>query len=322
VSKVGTTEPQSLAEIHAALAAAELGDLPAWRVTLLRNVTLETMAPYLRYHAWRAGLNATVSFGEFDNIVQEAHGGDAEGAIAASDCVVIALKLEQLLPELHTGFAALDPDQHPVEQARVLELLRTVLQGLRRQTQSMLLLHAFEPPADPAYGALDRSLPGGQLAFIDALNAGLRDLCSDFAGCYLVDTPSLALRTGTERWYDQRFWSAGRAPYSGIAMDALAREYLKFVRAQRGAQKKVLVLDCDNTLWGGIIGEDGLQGIKLGNDHPGSVYKRFQQEIVGLAKRGTIIALCSKNNEEDVWEVFEQHPDMVLKKAPHRGLAH
>jgi FkbH-like protein len=88
----------------------------------------------------------------------------------------------------------------------------------------------------------------------------------------------------------------------------------KYIRPLKGKNRKCLVLDCDNVLWGGIIGEEGLAGIKLGKTYPGSAYHEFQQEILNLHRRGVVLALCSKNNEADVWEVFAQHPDMLLRK--------
>ena len=77
---------------------------------------------------------------------------------------------------------------------------------------------------------------------------------------------------------------------------------------------KVLVLDCDNTLWGGVIGEDGLSKIVIGSDGIGKAYSDFQKSIIKLQKSGIILAICSKNNACDVWDVFKNHPEMILKK--------
>lgn len=82
----------------------------------------------------------------------------------------------------------------------------------------------------------------------------------------------------------------------------------------KGIRKKCLVLDCDNTLWGGVVGEDGIDGIKIGNIYPGSSFRDFQLALVEAAKQGVILTLCSKNNEEDVLEVFDKHPDMILRR--------
>jgi FkbH-like protein len=122
------------------------------------------------------------------------------------------------------------------------------------------------------------------------------------------------MNVGAKRFYDPRYWHIAKAPYAREALQEIANEAFKYIRPLRGKNKKCLILDCDNILWGGIIGEDGLAGITLGKTHPGSAYYEFQQEIVNLYHRGIILALCSKNNEADVWEVFDQHPDMVLRR--------
>ena len=80
------------------------------------------------------------------------------------------------------------------------------------------------------------------------------------------------------------------------------------------APSKVLVLDCDNTLWGGVVGEDGVKGIVLGQDGIGIAYVDFQKEIVRLTNNGVVVVLASKNNDKDVWDVFDHHSEMKLKR--------
>jgi FkbH-like protein len=108
-------------------------------------------------------------------------------------------------------------------------------------------------------------------------------------------------------------WYLGRAPLSAEAMQLLARTHATFVRAVSGIPRKCLVLDLDNTLWGGVVGEEGISGIKLGQSYPGSAYCDLQRAILLLSQRGVVLAINSKNNPQDVEEVFRAHPDMVLK---------
>ena len=97
-------------------------------------------------------------------------------------------------------------------------------------------------------------------------------------------------------------------------MKEIAIEHLKIIKSLYGKTKKCLVVDCDNTLWGGIIGEDGIENIKIGNTYPGNMYLDFQRKILNLLNKGVILAVCSKNNENDVLDVLENHPDMLLRK--------
>lgn len=304
----------SLAEIQSVLNQADMSGLPALSISVLRNITVEPMEPFLRYLALELGLAASIKLGGFDTVYQDAVGGNNDLLSQATDCVLVFLRLEGLSPELARNFAAMSADDIAAEEARIEAHVKAVVQGIRAQSKAMILWHGFEPPINPALGIYDAQTGQGQSAVVARLNDSLRRIMADTPSAYLVDMASCMLRLGADGFYDQRLWHIGRIPYTRQAMREIALQDFKFIRPLLGKNKKCLVLDCDNTLWGGIIGEDGLGGIGLGQSHPGSAYLDLQQEVVNLFHRGVIIALCSKNNPDDVWQVFGQHPDMVLKK--------
>ncbi|WP_181020087.1 HAD-IIIC family phosphatase [Nitrosospira multiformis] len=131
----------------------------------------------------------------------------------------------------------------------------------------------------------------------------------------IMDWDRLAHRIGEAEAMDYRYWYISKAPFKRSFLDALARELTKVVLALKGHTKKCLVLDCDNTLWGGVVGEDGIEGIHLdGHDYPGRAYYDFQKTVLQLAERGVLITLCSKNNEQDVLDVLDKHPWSLLKR--------
>jgi FkbH-like protein len=146
------------------------------------------------------------------------------------------------------------------------------------------------------------------------LNQWLAETCRDFPGIYLLDYAGLVARAGCLHWYDDRLSHMAQAPLSMEAVPFLALEYMKFFRALTGQAKKCLVLDLDNTLWGGILGESGIHGIQLGPTYPGSAFIGFQRALRRLHERGVLLGIASKNNAADVDEVFENHPHMMLKK--------
>src|SRR6185436_8315234 len=113
---------------------------------------------------------------------------------------------------------------------------------------------------------------------------------------------------------DARRWYESKQPCSPALLPDVAREIVELVVAMRRAPKKVLVLDLDNTLWGGVIGDDGLNGIELGDTSPrGEAFKAFQTYVARLQRRGILLAVCSKNDEAIAREPFEKHPEMVLR---------
>jgi FkbH-like protein len=224
------------------------------------------------------------------------------------------MKLENFSWSLARNFSALQAEEVQNEVARIQETVTNILNGIRKQTDGMILWHGFELPLYPGLGTWDSQIPEGQTGVISELNNLLRTALQSVPNAYFVDLNLCLARVGGNTFYDDRYWHIGRAPYSREALCEIASEDFKFIRALKGKNKKCLVLDCDNVLWGGIIGEDGMSGIKLSKTYPGSPYYEFQQEVLSLYNRGIILALCSKNNAADVWEVFNNHPDMVLKE--------
>ena len=154
----------------------------------------------------------------------------------------------------------------------------------------------------------------GKVSLISCMNDALAAAARRVADVHVVDYAALVNRHGALNWYDERMRLYARAPIAGAMQGHLADEYVKFIRALAGGAKKCLVLDLDNTLWGGIVGEDGVDAIRLGATYPGSAFVQFQRLVQDLARRGVILALASKNNPADVDEVFARHPSMVLRK--------
>jgi FkbH-like protein len=302
------------AEIQDLVNKASVDSLPKLRITILRNVIVESIIPYLKFLAYRMGFAAEVQMGDYDNIIQESLGAGDGILQKESDCILLFMKLENLSWNLARNFPALRREDIQNEVLRIQEILTNVLQGIRKQSDGMILWHGFETPLWAGLGIWDSQLPEGQTEIIAGLNGYLQATLKSCNNAYYVDLNRCLARIGGKGFYDERYWHIGRAPYSREALNEIASEDFKFIRSLKGRNKKCLVLDCDNVLWGGIVGEDGASGIKLGKTYPGSAYSEFQQEVLNLSNRGILLALCSKNNAEDVWEVFRSHPDMVLRE--------
>jgi FkbH-like protein len=292
----------------------EATELQPLKIAISRNFTIDAMSPVLEGELVRAGFYPKLYLGEYDGISQDLL--DPQSALYAfgPDFIILAQWLETLAPRVATRFLSFSASALDAEIDRVLGEIRGRLAALRQHSTAPVLLNNFVLPPYPALGILDAQSDSYQAGSVLRLNHGLQQCAREFPDVYLVDLMGLTARIGYTQAFDERFWHIGRAPLSRTALTMLAREYVKFVRALRGRARKCLVLDCDNTLWGGVIGEDGIEGIKLGSTYPGSCYQAFQREILNLKDRGVILALCSKNNEEDVTDVIRSHPDMLLRK--------
>lgn len=292
----------------------EESGLPSLRVAILRNFTLDTMIPVIKGEIALSGSYPMIYLGDYDSIARDALTPDSALYASQPDFVIIAQWLENLTPSLVARFLSLGPTVND-EIERVLTETEAMIASLRRHSNAPILVNNFPLPAYTTLGILDAQSEDYQTHAILRLNLELLRRVRQWPDVYLVDYMSLMARVGSAQGVDDRYWHIGQAPIGNRGVVSLGQEYAKFFRALKGNTRKCLVLDCDNILWGGVVGEESLSGIKLGTTYPGSCYRAFQQEILNLHDRGVILALCSKNNEADVLEVFRDHQDMVLRET-------
>src|SRR6266540_3381018 len=275
------------------------------RIKVLRNYSAEFVEPFLKYYFGRIGVGCTVAFGGYDTIHQELLAGDG---LRDHDLVLLSLVLEplQAADEAAAGGAAGDI------LARVTGMIDLVLE----RTAAPVVLNTFIRPILDAEGAAGAVRAESASSRVAEINQGLRAHAREKAPrCLLIDFERLLMLVGLEAAIDRRMGYVAGAPFRHGFLSAYAYEVFRIGRALAGAAKKCLILDCDNTLWGGVVGEVGLEGIDLDrNQYPGKAFYDFQKAIVRLAGEGVMVALCSKNNLDDVMEVLDRHPHCLLKR--------
>lgn len=183
-------------------------------------------------------------------------------------------------------------------------------------TSGMEITVALPPsPVPPGIDTLDpmASIPLGQLQY--GCCTQLLQAFDGAASIRVIDTQAIVTNLGKSNAYDQFKWAMYRQPYGRAMWSELGRSAALAISRRLIPPPKCIVVDCDNTLWGGIVGEDGVGGIALGEDFPGRCYTEFQQTLLDAHERGTLIGICSKNEEQDVLDVFEKHDAMQLKHS-------
>src|SRR5262249_35522485 len=198
---------------------------------VLRNVVVEPIEPYLRHLACQIGFDAQCQFGEYDQVFQEAVGEDSGLLDQETDCALVFLRLENLSWDLARNFPSMKPAQVEAEKERVREFILTVVSSVRKQTAAMILWFGFELPVYPALGIVDRQCDDGQTGAIDELNRSLREALRRHQNAYFVDLNLCLSRIGVRNFYDQRYWHIGKAPYSREALEEMAGETFKYIRA-------------------------------------------------------------------------------------------
>lgn len=193
---------------------------------------------------------------------------------------------------------------------------------MRQQTDTWYALFEQCRCTEREYFISDIQFRVGSIADVDAFTAEniehywlecLQKAVQRWSNVHRFPVNDVASRIGKENFYSAKSWFAGKIPYTAQGCRALAEQIRRLLQTVRRVPKKVLVLDLDNTLWGGVLGEDGLQGIRLSDDGIGAAYKEWQQTIQQMQAGGVLLAVCSKNNEADAREVMEQHPHMLLR---------
>jgi FkbH-like protein len=283
-------------------------------LAILRSFTVEPIVPIVRAAAALNGLDLTVHVGDFNSYTQEVL--DPRSAVYESwhpDVVVIAVQTRDIAPELWTTFADLSPDDVAAVVERVVSEYATMFGAFRRSSSCSLVIHGLELPARPALGVADHARPSGQTAAIDEINEQLRRLAGETTGVYVLDYDGLVARAGRRAWYDHDKWLSMRMPIRAEHLYDVAMEWLRHIQPLAGRIAKALIVDLDNTLWGGVLGEDLIEGVLLSPEHDGAGYWALQRAIRDLMARGILLGICSKNNEDDVREMFENHPAMVLR---------
>lgn len=288
---------------------------PTKDVLVLRSFTVEPAVPLARACAAEWGVGLSFRLGEFNAWTQEMLD---PGSIAyrdpAPDAIILAVQTRDISPALWSDASRMSEDDLRREADRVAEAMLGPLRTLRGKSAAHIIVHGLEQPT-PAAGVLEST--GGQSvtqgAAIDIVNAKLREAAREMPGVYVLDYDGMIARYGRDRWYDEDKFLSVRLPMSADALLPFAREWVRYLMPAIGKQAKCLVLDLDNTLWGGIVGEDGPRGIKLGVEHPGAHYVAIQRAALDLYNRGILLALCSKNNPDDAMEIIRGHDHMVLR---------
>lgn len=290
--------------------AAMSEDRPEIRIGVLRTYSTELLKPYWSLEASLAGLRLALYEAPLGSLIQEGQSGSGLRA-HRPDATFLFLQRSDLEPGLHaaTPGDSLERDQILAAlEARLLELvrpLRDALPGLI--VVSLLPRNAFPPGETPG-----RLVPesGADASFPARFGDALRGI----PAVYFVDLDSALAESGAVPPFDGRLWRVAGFPFSVSGAQKTVRALFRPAWLLKGALTKCVVLDADNTLWGGIVGEDGLEGIALGPPPPGDAYVAFQKRLLALRERGILLALCSRNNSDDVLEVLRRHPFQLLRE--------
>ena len=291
------------------LEGKSLNPLVPLRMGVLSNSTIDLIVPALVTSAARHGIALEVIQASYDQVAQEALTPDSKVNSSRPDAVLLALDYRAIPLKLLPG----DAEASSATVRGVVGYLQALRDGVKANSNAVCIFQTFAAPVETLFGSLDRSLQGTRRSLIDEIN---RELAENVVGSgdVLLDVAGLAETVGLADWHNTQLWNMAKFSFSDELVPLYADHVARTVAAIRGKSRKVLILDLDNTVWGGVIGDDGLDGIKVAQgDAQGEAHLAVQQLALDLRQRGIVLAVSSKNTDDLAREPFEKHPEMLLK---------
>jgi FkbH-like protein len=290
-------------------AGRSMDPLAPFRLAILSNSTTDLIVPALVASAARHGIALEVIQPAYNQVAQEAFAPDSIVNTSNPDAVLLALDHHALPLKLSLG----DAEASFATVRRVIEHLQDLRNAIRNNSKAVCIFQSIAPPAETLFGSLDRALPGTLKSLIGSVNRELAEFVVG-SGDVLLDVASLAETVGLADWHNSRLWNVAKFSFSHEFIPLYADHLARTVAAIRGKSRRVLILDLDNTLWGGVIGDEGLEGIQVAQgDATGEAHLAVQRLALDLRQRGVVLAVSSKNADEIAREPFEKHPEMLLR---------
>ncbi|RYZ02333.1 MAG: HAD-IIIC family phosphatase [Myxococcales bacterium] len=295
---------------RARAAGHDLKPLVPFKLGIISNATSHLLVPALVATAARHGILLECVESDYGQIMQSALSPDSELNQARCDAVLVAIDHHGV----PLGRATSSAEDAAAAVRASLAQLQQIREGLKRHGGAICILQTVPHPTESLFGNFDFVLPGTLRKAIDELNRGIGESVAH-SDDLLLDVAHIAETVGLAAWHDPTLWNLAKIPFSGDFVPLYADHVCRLVAALRGKSKKCLILDLDNTVWGGVIGDDGLDGIVIGQGNAtGEAHLEVQRAALALRDRGIVLAVSSKNTDEVARRVFREHPEMLLRE--------
>ena len=291
------------------LAKADLSQLPPYKLAVMGDCATQHLATALRGYGAHIGLGLSVFDADYNQIDAQVMDPGSELYHFAPNAVLIQMCTEKL----YESFCGTPLHRRAFFAEDVYNRITRIWEQLNGQIRTTVLQCNFPLLDDGAFGQYGSKTADSFLFQQRKLNYLLMEGCQKIKNVYLIDLDAIQANCGREKFSDPKLYYIAKMPVSVEVLPEVAKKVLDQIQALRGVTKKCVVLDLDNTLWGGVIGDDGLSGIQIGELGTGHAFSDFQAWLKELKNRGMLLAVCSKNNEPAAKEPFEKHPEMILR---------
>ena len=280
------------------------------RIAVLCGSTVDDIKNILELFLLDAGIRPQFYQSEYNKFYEDAVFGNAELDEFQPDIIIVFTSMVNIIerPALGDGYDEVK-EKLRMEMGRFTRIWEELT---KRFSVAVIIQNNMDLSYETGVGSLDAAEHYGLTRFIESLNRDFADYAVSHENFFLHDLHGLAARIGLLKWHDRFQYYAYKLAMSYDVIPEVSLGLAKIIKGLLGKNKKCLVLDLDNTLWGGIIGDDGMEHIEIGHETPtAEAYTAFQEYVLKLKERGVILAVCSKN-EEDIAKSGFNHPDSVL----------
>lgn len=285
------------------------GSYPNYRLAILGDCATQHIAKAIRGDAALRKHNLNIFDSDYDQLRAQTMDSQSELYAFAPDAVLIVMCSEKL----YEAFCSTPAEQRPKFAEDTIARICTYWELVSQRLKTNILQFNFAYINDGSMGSYALRETSSFAYQLAKLNYLLNQAAAEKKNIYPVDINAVQSNMGATRFKDDKLYYVAKMPFSLEALPYIAARTVDVIGALRGAVKKCVILDLDNTLWGGVIGDDGLDGIEIGELGAGHAFSEFQMYLKELKKRGILLAVCSKNNEDTAKLPFEKHPEMVLR---------
>ncbi len=290
-------------------AKQDMTALKEYKLAILGDCSTQHLATSLKGYGYQEGYNLNLFDSDYNQIDAQIMDDTSELYKHQPEAVLLYMSTEKL----YENFCETAPEQRENFADLTMQKINNYWQTLNSKIKTNLLQFNFIEIDDRTFGNYANKTPSSFIYQLRKLNFALMELASQTKNAFLIDLSTIQNTYGRQVVHDDKLYYIAKMPLSTNILPEVSKQVLDVIKALNGKFKKCAILDLDNTLWGGVIGDDGLKSIQIGELGLGHAFSEFQMWLKDLKNRGIILAVCSKNNENIAKEPFEKHPDMILK---------
>jgi len=284
------------------------------KIAILSSFTLNGLSEILHVKCSKLGIGYRSFVAGYNQYAQELINSKSEYYKFSPDVTFLIIDIRNLLGENFFFPYNISDNERKSLVSEKINHLENMIMNFEKNLNSKLIIANFNIPSYSPNGVLETKFDFGFHEMIEELNKSLRDISKNHNSVYVYNFNQFVSKYGEKNIFDYRQFHVGDIQIALNFLPQFGYDLMSYIKPITGTNRKCIVLDLDNTLWGGIIGEDGFDGIELGHSPNGKAFVDFQKELLSLWNQGIILAINSKNNFDDAMNVIKEHPNMILRE--------